>query len=198
MDISRRDFLRGASVAGVVADSVPENPSMQMFSSIFQRWRADAKKTTRKPEKRKRGRPRKSEEIRQLVVRMARENGWGYTRILGELKKLRIKLSRNTVKNILKENGLDPDPKRGLGTWDEFLKIHRSTLWAVDFLTKEVWTLTGRLTFYILFFVELHTGRVVISGVTPSPNGPWTAQQARNMRMLFSWPSPRTRRHHLD
>ena len=51
---------------------------------------------------------------------MARENDWGYTRILGELKKLGIKPpSRNTVKNILKENGLEPGPKRGAGTWDE-------------------------------------------------------------------------------
>jgi len=39
--------------------------------------------------------------------------------------KLGIKaVSRNTVKNILKENGLDPGPERGAGTWDEFLKIH--------------------------------------------------------------------------
>ena len=32
-----------------------------------------------------RGRPKKPEEIRQLVVKIARETGWGYTRILGEL-----------------------------------------------------------------------------------------------------------------
>jgi hypothetical protein len=28
--------------------------------------------------------------LRELVLRLARENAWGYTRILGELKKLVI------------------------------------------------------------------------------------------------------------
>ncbi len=48
---------------------------------------------------------------------MARDTGWGYRRILGELKKLRIKISRSTVARVLRENGFDPGPKRGEGTW---------------------------------------------------------------------------------
>ncbi len=61
----------------------------------------------------------------------------GYTRILGKLKKLGIKPpSRNTVKNILKANGLEPGPKRGAGTWDEFLKIQAATLWQCDFYAR--------------------------------------------------------------
>jgi putative transposase len=48
---------------------------------------------------------------------------------MGELKKLGIKPpSRNTVKAILRENGLEPGPKRGEGMWDEFLKMHAATL----------------------------------------------------------------------
>src|SRR5258708_43455 len=43
------------------------------------------------------GRPPTDEEVRALVLPMARENEWGYTRILGELKKLGVKLSRSTV-----------------------------------------------------------------------------------------------------
>ena len=39
---------------------------------------------------RKRGRPRTQQEITDVVLRLANENGWGYTRILGELKKLGI------------------------------------------------------------------------------------------------------------
>lgn len=38
----------------------------------------------------KRGRPKTKEEIRELVLKMARENDSGYTRIMGELKKLGI------------------------------------------------------------------------------------------------------------
>ena len=36
------------------------------------------------------GRPRIKEPIRELILRMARENDWGYTRIMGEFKKLGI------------------------------------------------------------------------------------------------------------
>ena len=58
---------------------------------------------------------------------------------MGEVKKLGIKPpSRSTIKNILKENGLDPGPKRGKGTWDEFIKIHVETLWQIDFFSKHI------------------------------------------------------------
>lgn len=35
-------------------------------------------------------RPKTAEDIRALVLRLARENAWGYTRILGALKKLSV------------------------------------------------------------------------------------------------------------
>jgi hypothetical protein len=60
---------------------------------------------------------------------LARENAWGYTRILGELKKLGVgKISRSTVIKILKDNGLEPGPRRGEGTWDDFLSASRSVM----------------------------------------------------------------------
>ena len=50
----------------------------------------------------KRGRPKTDAEIRDLILKLARENDWGYTRIMGELKKLGITPpSRNKIKNIL-------------------------------------------------------------------------------------------------
>jgi putative transposase len=59
-----------------------------------------------------RGRRRTRADIRHLIIRLAKESGWGYTRILGELKKLGISsISRNTVKSILQAQGLDPCPK---------------------------------------------------------------------------------------
>jgi mono/diheme cytochrome c family protein len=90
------------------------------------------------------GRPRMPEDLRKLVLRIANDNGWGYSRILGELRKLVVRnVSRTTVINILKEAGLDPSPKRGKGTWDEFVKRHASTLWACDFLSVRSLTITG-------------------------------------------------------
>jgi putative transposase len=38
-------------------------------------------------------------QIWELVIKLAKENDWGYTRILGELKKLGM-ICRSTVVNI--------------------------------------------------------------------------------------------------
>ena len=60
------------------------------------------------------GRPRKDEEIVELVLRMARENEtWGYTRIKGALKNLGHKIGRSTIKRVLREDGIDPARIRG-------------------------------------------------------------------------------------
>jgi putative transposase len=149
----------------------------------FLRWKSKwkAKQQTKKANRHP---TRKPEEVRELVIRMARENGWGYTRILGELKKLGVgKICRNTVKNILKAEGFNLGPKQGLGSWDYFVKIHWQTLWACDFFTKEIRTFFGKVTCYVLFFIEVHTRRVHIAGITLNPDGPWMAQTARNVRM---------------
>ncbi len=117
---------------------------------------------------------------------MAKDTGWGYSRILGELKKLRIgSISRSTIARILKENGFDPGPKRGHGTWHDFVQRHIKTLWASDFFTTKVWTLRGPVTYYVLFFIHVHTRRVHVAGLTPNPDGQWMAQQARNISMFF-------------
>jgi putative transposase len=150
----------------------------------FARWVSESRFGL-KP--RKRGRPRKPEQIRQLIVEMAKSTGWGYRCILGELRKLRLhNVSRATIRRILQEHGFDPGPKRGRGTWHEFIRRHIKMLWATDFFTKTVWTLRGPVTYYILFFIHLHTRRVHVAGMTPSPDGVWMAQIARNMGMVFA------------
>jgi putative transposase len=106
---------------------------------------------------------------------------------LGELKKLGMhKISRNTVKNILRDNGLDPGPKRGQGTWDEFLKRHAQSLWACDFFSAKVWTLGGLVDIFVLFFIHIGTRRVHLAGLTAHPNRAWVVQQARNLSMVFA------------
>ena len=147
----------------------------------FLRWLA-GERSPRKPSKR--GRPRTAEEIRQIIIRVAEETGWGYTRILGELRKLGIRsVGRTTVINILKDNGFDPGPNRGEGSWDEFIKIHAKTLWACDFITKKVWTRFGLIDYFILFFIHVGSRKVYVSGISPHPNAAWVAQQARNFSM---------------
>ena len=111
-----------------------------------------------------------------LVLRLARETGWGYTRILGELRKLGItKISRATVLNILREHGLEPGPKRGEGTWDESLKRHAATLWACDFFSKKLWTTKGLVEIFELFFIQVGSRRVHLAGMTAHSDGRWMA-----------------------
>ena len=53
------------------------------------------------------GRPPTAKDIRELIVRVARENPtWGYTRLRGALKNLGHELGRNTIKRVLAEHGI--------------------------------------------------------------------------------------------
>jgi len=142
----------------------------------YQRWVRE--KALGKPPK-KMGRPRTLESIREIVIRLARETGWGYGRILGELRKLRIRyVSQSTIKNILKEEGIKPSPKRGSGTWDEFLKAHIDTLWQGDFFSKTIWTPTGLRQAFVLAFIHVGTRRVFCSPCSFKPDGKWMVRQA--------------------
>ncbi len=59
------------------------------------------------------GRPRKPSEVRDLIVKMAKDNRtWGYTRIVGAMKNLGITVARTTVADILSEHELEPAPER--------------------------------------------------------------------------------------
>lgn len=126
----------------------------------------------------KRGRPRTPEQIRRLVLKLARENDWGYPRILGELKKLGItSLSKNTVKRILKANGLEPSPKRTRDSWDAFLKQHAESLWQCDFLSRKVMTVTGMRDVFVMVFIHVKTRQVVVTPATRKPNDVWMMEQ---------------------
>ena len=97
----------------------------------------------------RRGRPPVGGEIRELVLRLARENPrWGYQRIVGELNGLGIAVSATTVKKILREAGLGPAGSRSGLSWRAFLRAQAKSMLAVDFFTVETIALQ-RL--YVLF-----------------------------------------------
>jgi putative transposase len=128
----------------------------------------------------KMGRPRTVESIRNLIVKIGRETGWGYTRIMGELKKLQLKPpSRNTVKRIMKANDLDPGPDRGPDSWHEFLQRHAETLYQCDFFSKRVWTKYGLRQCFVLVFLHLGSRKVIVSNCTFTPNATWMKEQAK-------------------
>lgn len=116
-----------------------------------------------------RGRPRTAEVLREIVVKIGTETGWGYTRVMGEMKKLGIKPpSRSTVQRILKAHKLDPEPK-GNGIWNQFLQMHANTLWQCDFFSKDMWTPRGVWRFKLWpTLVFMRDGAIVHQLVRPS------------------------------
>ena len=138
---------------------------------------------------RKVGRPRLTRSLRELIVKLAKENlGWGARRILGELKKLAVRTSRSSVRRVLTDENILPDPYRhapkGVQTpWRKFIAIHMNVMVATDFFCKTIWTPLGRKTAYVLSFIHLGSRKVFLSPSTYNPTDQWMRQQARNVRI---------------
>jgi len=131
------------------------------------------------PEKRP-GPPRKPIEIRELIVRVAKESGFGFGRILGELAKVGVHdVSKSTIRRVLIEAGIGPKPSKHKTPWDQFLKSHAEPLWACDFFTKKVWTRYGPPTAYLLFFIHIKSRQVIASTSTIHPHSKWMRYQAQ-------------------
>jgi putative transposase len=133
--------------------------------------------------RRKSGRPPTAPGIARLVVRLARENPlWGHRRIHAELLKLGVTIAPSTVWQIPHAAGIDPAPRRSGPGWRQFLRAQAAGIVAVDFLHVDT-VLLKRI--YVLVFIEHGTRRMHIGGVTASPTGEWTVQQARNLALSF-------------
>ena len=125
------------------------------------------------------GRPKHSREIRDLILNLAKENpAWGYGKIQGELKKLGITISQTTIGRIVTRNGFTRRPFRAGAGWRKFLGYYRDFIWSGDFFTVETAFLAR---FYVLFFIEIGSRRLHITGCTKSPHNLWISQQARNL-----------------
>jgi putative transposase len=116
------------------------------------------------------GRPAIAKEVRKLIRDMWQANPtWGSPRIMGELRKVGIEVTKSTVEKYRMRPPKPPSP-----TWKTFLTNHVEDLVALDFFV--VPTMTYKALFVLLILAH-HRRRVVHFNVTEHPTAAWTAQQ---------------------
>ncbi|WP_339909515.1 integrase core domain-containing protein [Symmachiella dynata] len=178
----KRIFLEPEEKARLMKLGQEIGPGLKHFITIvsYQTYLSWLRKARKGYVPKKMGRSRTAESIRKLIVKIGSETGWGYTRIMGELKKLGLKPpSRNTVKRIMKSHDLDPGPNRGPDSWHEFLKRHAETLYQCDFFSKRVWTKFGPRQYFVLVFLHLGSRKVFVTKCTRKPTTEWMNEQAQ-------------------
>ena len=178
------DERRRLMKVGAELDHKVEHTLDIVSIKTYRRWQREDR-TGREPGKV--GRPRLTQSVRELILRLARENiGWGVRRIVGELKKLALRPSRSSVRRVLVEEKILPDPDRcapkGVQTpWRKFIAMHMNVMVACDFFCKTLWTPMGKRMAYVLTFVHLESRKVFLSPATLNPTDEWMRQQARNV-----------------
>jgi len=127
------------------------------------------------------GRPKIDTAVVDLVIRFKKENPrWGYKKIRDQIVYIGYKISKSSVKNILIENGYDPEPDLTVrSTWHEFIKSHWNVLSACDFFTIKL--LTGRklVRRTVFFVIEFSTRKVFFAPIKLQPDGKYMKQVAR-------------------
>jgi putative transposase len=114
---------------------------------------------------------------------MARDNPClGYQRIQGELHGLGHRISASTIRRILQRLGIPPAPTHGattpLGAGSGPARRPRCSP-----ATSSTSTALTLQRLYVFFVLEVGSRYVHILGITANPDGPWTAEQARNLLM---------------
>ena len=126
------------------------------------------------------GRPRLPGNIRQLIVRMVRENPtWGEERVAAELSvKLRILVSPRTVRAYWPSQPSSKGTRRTSSQhWQTFIRNHATSIVACDFLVA----ITARFrALYVFVMMEVGSRRILHYNVTAHPTADWTLQQFRD------------------
>ena len=181
--LSKRQRMRVAAKAKRLSRKMLEQCTVLFTPDTVLGWYRQliAAKYDGSTHRRKVGRPQITPEIVTLVIRFKEDNPrWGYQKIRDQIVYLGYKISKSTVKNILIENGYDPEPDLTVKTtWHEFIKSHWDVLTACDFFTIEL--LVGRklVRCTIFFVIELATRKVFFAPIKPQPDGDYMKQMAK-------------------
>jgi transposase InsO family protein len=101
---------------------------------------------------------------------------WGSPRIVGELAKLGITVTKSTVDKYRVRVRKPPSP-----TWRAFLKNHAKEIVSIDFIV--VPTVRFQIL-YVFLFLSIERRKIIHSGVTQNPTAAWAAQQ---VVQAFPW-----------
>ena len=192
LDVLRRQVarpqLRAADRALLSAATChlpcPSREARLVTPRTLLRWhRVLVRRKWRQPPGR-RGRPPKSAEIRDIVMRLARESVRAGA-IGGSAANW-----ANSASGYRQRRSVGCSP-----AWDsagaaqvrsefaEFLRSPAASIVACDFFTVETVLLRR---YYVLFFIAHATRRVWFAGCTANPTGAWVTQQARNLGLDFA------------
>jgi hypothetical protein len=121
--------------------------------------------------------------VTEQFLTVARENpSSGYTRLRGALHDLRFDVARSTIQALLKQNGIEPAPRRGKRCRGRRSSLRNwGTIAAADFFHVEVLTVGGLVRYAVSFVIDLKTRSVQIAGISSNPDGAWMAQVARTL-----------------
>ena len=116
------------------------------------------------------GRPPVADEVKELIRTMSSMNPtWGSPRIVGELAKIGITVTKSTVDKYRVRVRKPPSP-----TWRAFLKSHAKEIVLIDFMVMP--TVQFQLL-YVLLFLSIERRHIVHFAVTEHPTAAWAAQQ---------------------
>ena len=137
-------------------------------------WRAISKRGP--------GRRRISEEVRELIRRLASENGWRARKIQAELEKLGVTVSLATVSRYLPKRKSDDGQRQ---RWMTFLRNHKDVISGMDFFV--VPTVRFHLL-YVWFVIDHGRRRIVHFNVTANPIAQWVQLHLRSSRLAPGQP----------
>ena len=124
----------------------------------------------------KKGRPETIQQIKELIVTLKIDNPLnGYNKLLGELLKLGIQVSKTSIRNILRDFPFTPKPKPK--KWFSFLSSIIDSLYSMDFKVIQ----TANKKIFTLFIIHNLTREVVLFNTTLNPTLHWIKNQLRSL-----------------